>query len=567
MKTKKTYKKIFLFFIPLLLFSCQEMEMDSDLGVDDKLLWDNPSYINSYIIDLISMMPNGFSPDEFGDGIFYANATDEAENSNPAALVQNFNTGNISPASEIVSQVWNKYYNGIYKVNLFLHKTGSLNFDHYAPEQRDLYLENIKKYRVEARFLRGLFYYELIKRFGGVVLTGDTYIEEVKDLSQTNFSSGRSSFSQCADYIIGECNEIIANGGLPLTDLEAQGRPNQLAVMALECKTLALKVSPYYNTSVTEGSQEQMDIWMQILIKAKTLLGKRPVTIGPYNIYNGTTTEVILGYRMQNINFLERINYPIGSEAIYTNGSTNPTQNLVDAFRMQNGMKISDPGSGYDADNPYQGRDQRLLLTVLPNGTNWFERGIVPRQIETFIGGRDGMDRIFGTRTGYYLKKYINPWLDLRQNYGDNRVWPIFRYADIMLLFAEAVNEVYGPYTAGEAGSTATSILNKVVKGSGGLPGLPGSGNTKEALRERIREESFIELAFENQRAWNLRRWGIAAEVLSSPIYRMKITKDSLGYFQYEKEILENRYFDERMMLYPIPLRAVNNGLDQNPGW
>ncbi|MBN1131927.1 MAG: RagB/SusD family nutrient uptake outer membrane protein [Bacteroidales bacterium] len=567
MKSKKTNLKIVLFLISLMVVSCQEMEMEKDLGVDDKLLWSNPGYINSYMVDLISMMPNGFSPDELGQGIFYANATDEAENSNPSAQVQDFNTGNIDPTSEMVNQVWNKYYNGIYKVNLFLHKTDTLNLDHYVPEQRDLYLKSIEKYRSEARFLRALFYYELIKRFGGVVLLGDTYIAEYKDISQVSFTSARSSFAECADYIINECDDLLDIGGLPLSEAEAQGRPNLIAIMTLKCKTLGFKASTSYNTAIQEGSTEQREIWTQVVVLAKEIVNMKPIILGPYNTYNGTGSEVILGYRLQYINFLERINYPIGCEGVYTTGSTNPTQKLVDAFRMQNGMKIDEPGSGYDPENPYQNRDSRLLLTVIPNGTQWYERNVVPREIEVFAGGRDGMDRYCGTRTGYYLRKYINPSLDLRQNYGENRVWPIFRYADVHLLWAEGLNELFGPQETGGTGNSATAILNRLITQSAGLPRLNSSDYTQESMRERIREESFIELAFENHRAWNLRRWGIATEVLNSPVYRMKVTKDADGYIHYEKEKLEERYFDERMMLYPIPQRAVNNGLEQNPYW
>ena len=93
------------------------------------------------------------------------------------------------------------------------------------------------------------------------------------------------------------------------------------------------------------------------------------------------------------------------------------------------------------------------------------------------------------------------------------------------------------------------------------------AGITKEELRERIREERFIELAFEGQRAWDLRRWGIADEVLNQAVYRMDVTKNADGTFTYEKQMLEERFFEERMNLYPIPQRDVNNGLTQNEGW
>jgi starch-binding outer membrane protein, SusD/RagB family len=101
----------------------------------------------------------------------------------------------------------------------------------------------------------------------------------------------------------------------------------------------------------------------------------------------------------------------------------------------------------------------------------------------------------------------------------------------------------------------------------GGLPEIPLNSMSKEEFRERLREERFIELAFEGQREWDLRRWGIATQVLSQPVYKMDVTRNADGTFSYQKQQLEERYFESRMNLYPIPQRDVNNGLTQNPGW
>ena len=109
--------------------------------------------------------------------------------------------------------------------------------------------------------------------------------------------------------------------------------------------------------------------------------------------------------------------------------------------------------------------------------------------------------------------------------------------------------------------------MNQTVERHGGLPEIMLNSMSKEEMRERIREERFIEFAFEDQRAWDLRRWGIAADVLSQPVYKMDITQNSDGSYNYQKIELEDRYFEERMNFYPIPQRDVNNGLTQNMGW
>ncbi|MCU4157754.1 RagB/SusD family nutrient uptake outer membrane protein [Carboxylicivirga sp. A043] len=557
----------FFIFLVVLFSACQDLDMEMETAVDDNLMWNNPSYIDRYVVDLISTMPNGFKPEEFGNGIFYANATDEAENSNATALVQNMNTGNWNSVTN-TNQAWNKYYRGIYKVNLFLEKAKDINYETYTPSQRDIFLQRLEYYKAEARFLRALFYYELIKYYGGVVLIGDESIQLMEELDKPAFDASRSSFTDCAEYILSECDYLIDNELLPLLDEGAdQGRPNGTAVKAIACKTNLLLASTVYNMSITEGSAEQMAYWKEVLDLAQEIAFDKVFTFGPYDQFDGTSPEIILGYRQKEINYIEKANFPVGCEGVNTVGSSCPTQNLVDAYRMANGMKIDEAGSGYDPNNPYAGRDERLLHTVIVNGSHWDERNTSSRTVEIFRGGRDGMDRDYGTKTGYYLRKYLDPTLDLRQGQVSNREWPIFRFADIVLIWAEAANELYGPSTLGESYLTAITLLNQTVVRHGGLPEIPLNSLSQSEFRERLREERFIEMAFENMRAWDLRRWGIAPQVLSQPVYKMEVTKSVDGSYNYQKQMLEDRYFETHMNLYPIPQREVNNGLVQNAGW
>lgn len=566
----KNHTKIATILVSILLFftACQELEMEQDTGITDELLWSNPSYVENFVVDIISDMPSGFNTQEFG-WTFYANATDEAENSNAQTSIQNLNSGNWNSTTGFLDNIWNHYYASIYKVNLFLEKTADITYDTFEPSQRELYLARLEYFKAEARFLRALFYYELVKHYGGVVLVGDNSVQTLDDVGNDAYSVDRSSFTACANYIISECDYLIDNELLPLLDEGAdQGRPNGTAAKAIKCKTQLLLASPVYNNEISEGSSEQMEYWKAVAATAEDIAFDKIFSFGPYDTYDGTSPEVILGYRHKNVNTLEKRNFPIGCEGIVvSSGSTNPTQNLVDAYRMKNGLKIDDPNSGYDPANPYENRDDRLKQTILYNGADWNERNVEPRKVEIFRGGRDGMDRDYGTKTGYYLKKYIDPTLDLRQGQGSNREWPIFRFADIILIWGEAVNEVWGPNDRGDSYLTATTILNQTIVRHGGLEELPLAGISQDELRERIREERFIELAFEGQRAWDLRRWGIAEDVLSEPVYKMEVTMNADSTFNYQKQKLEDRYFEERMNLYPIPQRDVNNGLTQNTGW
>ncbi len=558
---------IFMAFGLLMFTACQELIMEPETQRDDQLVWNNPTQIDAFMVDLISDMPSGFNNPEFG-WAFHANTTDEAAISNPNTRVQIFNNGNFSSSNAITLDTWTKYYSSIYKANLFLQKTENLTYDEFIPGIAEPARKRLAYYRSEVRFLRVLYYYELIRRYGGVVIVGDDVAETYDELNDDEFQKGRSSFVESAHYIISECDALIQEKALPLLDEGAdQGRPNGTAVKALKIKTMVLLASPTYNDAITEGSAEQMNIWKAIAAAAEDLALDRIFSFGPYDVYDGTSPEVILGYRHKNVNTLEVRNFPVGCEGIDASGSTNPSQNLVDAYRMKNGMKINEPGSGYNPAKPYENRDDRFYQTVIFNDRDWLERNVEERKIEIYRGGRDGMDKYNGTRTGYYLNKFMNTSLNLRQNQGSNREWPIFRFADIVLIWAEAVNEVWGPVDRGDSYLTATTILNQTIVRHGGLDELPLAGISKEELRERIREERFIELAFEDQRAWDLRRWGIAKDVLSQPVYKMEVTKNADGSFNYVKQKLEDRYFDERMNLYPIPQRDVNNGLKQNAGW
>jgi hypothetical protein len=187
--------------------------------------------------------------------------------------------------------------------------------------------------------------------------------------------------------------------------------------------------------------------------------------------------------------------------------------------------------------------------------------------VETFEGGRDKPNNSsIQTRTGYYLRKFM----------GDNRTtttyatqshnFPYFRYAEILLNAAEALNEL---------GRTEDAVNQiKPIRTRAGIPaGANGrngiaAGITQAAMRDLIRNERRIELAFEEHRFWDVRRWKIAEQELSGPLYGMKITKTGTT-FTYEKVQIGTMVFSDRLYLMPIPYDETtkNAALEQNPGW
>ena len=197
-------------------------------------------------------------------------------------------------------------------------------------------------------------------------------------------------------------------------------------------------------------------------------------------------------------------------------------------------------------------------MTIIRNNSRF--KG---RRIETFYGGLDGAPAMRATKTGYYLRKYVNEDLDIVTNQTSTHSWIIFRLSELYLNYAEALNE----YDNGNA--DIVKYLNKIRKrNTVDMPEIP-SGLNQAAMREKIRNERRVELAFEGHRFWDVRRWKIAETNLSSPLKGMSIRRNQDYSLDYIVQDVEQRSFSPKMYLYPIPQNEINiNGnLVQNPLW
>lgn len=281
-------------------------------------------------------------------------------------------------------------------------------------------------------------------------------------------------------------------------------------------------------------------------------------------LYN---SEIIFSTKYYDNTTVENQNGPISFSA---QGLTNPTQNLVDAFPMSNGIAISDPASGYDPENPYANRDPRLAMTVLTNGTELSLNDRVS-EIETFVGGADGPEAYpNASQTGYYLQKFIMPqavWQGRTVNV--TRTWIISRLGEMFLNFAEARNEAVGP------DSDVLFALRSLRFRAGISRAYVPTGMSQDEMREFIRNERRIEMAFEEQRFFDIRRW----KLLDDPSQRdafltirgveiIKDTQDNLTY-NFNKKIEDRVFNSDNMYLYPIPESELlkSDVLEQNPNW
>lgn len=507
----------------------------------------------SSLTNLYGVIPSS-GIDDVG-GSMRSSATDDALESDKARIIHIMNDGRWS-AIRTIDEQWSQMYNGIRSANLFLNNydMSILEKYHFNDDYQNLVLE-YTHFDEQARFLRVYFYYELIRRYGQVPLLGDKLLtmEEVNDVKP-------NSFEEVVNYIVNECDAII--DGLPIDYKgftgDQSGRITKGVAMALKARILLYAASPLHNP---ENAQDK---WIAAAKAAWDIIKTEWYSLeNDYKnvVNNSQSKELIFGRRRGNENSFERRNFPVG----YVGASPGncPTQNLVDCYRMINGKRIDDTDSGYDPTDPYTNRDPRLLKTIIVNNSQWKDR-----KVEIWNGGLDGLPKEYASETGYYLKKYVVETVNLDPSYTSTarHLVVIFRYGEVLLNYAEAMNEAYGPtYKSTELGMSAYEAVN-LIRERSNMPNFE-NGMNKDEFRNELRDERRIEMAFEDHRFWDIRRWKIGNSTTN--IKGTAITKNDDGTFIYNTKNIETRVWDEKMNFYPIPQDEIfkNKNLVQNPGW
>ncbi|MDR0547013.1 MAG: RagB/SusD family nutrient uptake outer membrane protein, partial [Dysgonamonadaceae bacterium] len=283
---------------------------------------------------------------------------------------------------------------------------------------------------------------------------------------------------------------------------------------------------------------------------------------------------IIFARRYGASNTFEKVNYPIGFNG--RSGAT-PLGNLVDDFMVKQSNTKAVPFDWNNPDhagNPFNRRDPRILATVLKNGDKLSIDGVRPNNpaIEIWAGGADGKDLPGTSKTGYYLNKYIDPTRNLPQGQSSIHTWILFRYGEILLNYAEAANEAYGPMQSYPgAGRTPNEAISDIRKRAA-MPEFRTAATRitdQNEMRELIRLERRVELAFEDHRLWDVRRWMIAPETLGVPARGIEAVKNEDGTITYSSFVVENRVWNDRMYFYPVPLKElkITDGWGQNPLW
>lgn len=542
----------------IVLSGCEDLNQEVKTTLSDEQIFISYDRTLTHSVGTYAALPDGFLSI---NGAMRASASDEAEHTLETSNVQKFNVGSWNQISN-PDNVWNDLFKGIRRANQYLIRADSIDWSNYilyqTPERQLIYEERLKKVnrtKYEIRYLRAYFYFELVKRYGGVPLITEElpYNADIQDIN-------RSSLDDCVQFIVSECDSAIAvlSETYPNEEL---GRATKGAAMALKSRMLLYAASDLYNNSDNELvsliATDRDTLWQDAADAAKELIDLGIYSLDPE--YAGLfktfdSPEIIFTRRNGASNSFEKTNYPIGYDL--GKSGTTPTQNLVDAYEMVDGTTISEPGTSYDPQNPYENRDPRLEMTIVTNNSMFKDR-----PVEIWEGGRDGPGVPLASRTGYYLRKYVDEGLDLLLGNSSVHSWHIFRLAEIYLNYAEALNEV-------DPGNPDINTYVDDVRDRVGMPPLPG-GLNQDQMREKIRNERRVELAFEDHRFWDVRRWMIAEETLGTPIQGMDITRVTDSTFTYTKKIVENRVFEPKMYFYPISQAelGIATHWEQNPLW
>lgn len=544
----KKIKYLIVLSISILFIDCNNL---LDIEPKDRItgIWTNEALVESYVNGMYNSLQHGYCEALWGS------LTDElhdVHNNGGAWTVQRgeLTSDNISSLSTGTTtpsfNKWGSAYTRIRDINEFFLEIESSDFE-----------DSMKnRLKGEMKFIRAYLYAELLWRYGDVPLI--THVFALKD----DFTTvKRENYDTVVDFIVNELDEAaVLLNQIDIT----KGRITRDATLALKSRVLLYAASPLNNPS------NDLSKWKKAADAAEALIDKNYSLFNDYkNLFLEDNNEIIFArYFTKSIN--HNINGLSGTNSLFGGGHNHPTENIVMDYEMENGELpysldasngiIVNPESGYDPNNPYMNRDPRFYASILYDGSVF--QG---HEVETFDGGIDSpLSSIVpwnATMTGYYLYKFIDPSKSVNTRTEDKSTnpWIYFRYGEILLNYAEAKFEL------GEE-DVARKYINQ-IRARVNMPPINDSGDN---LKEKIRHERRIELAFEGHRFFDVRRWKILEDVSEKQILGMQIRMNENGVKSYNiKEVAPVAYYEQHLRL-PIPRTEIDKSrgvLIQNTGY
>ncbi|THU39185.1 RagB/SusD family nutrient uptake outer membrane protein [Niastella caeni] len=562
-----------------------------------------------------------------------ASLSDEAVFTHPSRGINIINEGTLNPSNL-----------GWVNVNYRWGKDGSNN-DMYAKiRQTNLALENLRiatfndkplndRLQGESHFMRAFFYHQLVRYYGGVPIIDRSY-----GLGE-DYSVSRNTWEECVNFIVKECDSAIL---LLKGKTMAPGRASDLGAMALKSRMLLYAASDLHDMPTAKStstlingfskpellgyvSGDRTARWTaaknaaKAVMDAASTLGYKLNLTAPVTAAEGKKNYISLamggGSKSGDVDKVAESEILFGRywtaakdeyAGMYvglTNGpngyhnwaGNTPVQQLVDDYEMMDGTSFDWSNTTHKA-QPYINRDPRFYASILYDGADWKPRDKISGNVDpanqiqtgkydqgggTFLPGLDtrqsSIENWNGSWTGYYMRKFIDPDPNIVDNTTRQTIpWPFFRYTEVVMNYIEACIEL-GEFTE------ARNWLNKIRFRAG----MPAVTETGAALKDRYRKERRIELAYEDQRYHDCRRWMIAPTTLGRKLkyidvvgtlkpgatppspYKRDETRYNYTYTPLEVNSQENRKWDDKMYFRPITLDEMNTNskLVQNPGY
>ena len=535
-----------------------ETRPDNQLTVDQVI--ENPALAEGWILKAYRGLPNNYNFDaDF--------ASDDAVTNDPSSNVTTMNLGGWTSDNNPL-EIWSKAYEMNLYLNTFLQYADEIEYSWTSETKDSLFALKLKG---EAYGLRGYWNSMLLLNHAGVGVNGELLGFPIVDhvLGTTeDYKIPRSSFKACVDYIVSDLDKAIEMLPVVWEDGEDAdytavmgernaNRINGISAMLIKSRVLLMAASPAFAESGFT-MQEAAEAAAAVMIEKEGISSLKSADIKWYE--NFKSDEILWSStKTDNTHNWEDENLP---PSLFGDGRLNPTQELVNAFPMSDGMPIF-KSSDYDANNPYLNRDSRLEKYIVVNNSKFGGDSVKTSLLsgEDAIGGS-----VNATRTGYYIRKFMNESVKINPAstvVGAAHFYTYARYTEALLNFAEAANEAGGPdYLVGEW--TAREVINAIRKRAGLSNDYVESITGKNEMRELILNERRIEMCFEGFRFWDIRRNKLT-DAMKQPVSGAFIAKD-LG--SVETKVVEKRQYADYQIYGPIPFdETLKYDIVQNQGW
>ena len=555
-------------------------------------IWKYQDMVQGLVGQCYENMPRGYNDNE---GVYLDGTTDDVVITSTTNTMTRMAVGALPTSQDPFRTYWDRDYRSIYLVNLFLKDRRGYNTRFLVNDHLDSLVKN--RTQGEAFALRAWFQWDLLQKFGGKGANGQLLgfpiiLEPIDIKEESNFA--RNTYDECVKQIIADCDSAykylpIAHRDYLVPNINDRayaggrywGRMDGITTRAIKALVYLNWASPRFNpvNDVTrwdlaaKNAKEVMDF------KQKT----DAVTNGfgvtkAVNWFDPNFGGIVFASRYNNANdAMERMFYPGGFQGT---GSVGATQELVDAFPMKNGYPITDPKSLYDPSKPYDNRDPRFYSTIFHNNAKAIKINTTTTMytFENWLNGKDVAGPAVNSRTNYHIKKMVFMGLNWSDNSVNRQPHAKFfiRWEHMVLAFAEAANQVEGPIGAkyGISAKDAMAYIRTKNNTDGGkgfttdpyLAETAASG--KAAFGEFVKNERRLELCFEGQRFFDMRRWTTTLADLNKPVHMAKITKNADGTFTYKlDELVETRSYTSAYLPIPFDEMLRMSNLVQNEGW